>query len=583
MCITWKKKNTDEVNFIEKANKYFADFNNGRETSEYYKISDFDKAFNLLSLFKYKPVRIIGDYDTDGICSTSELNLMLLDLKFSDVKWYIPDRELDGYGASANIVEYLCNEISIHGLPVIKNYDTGLLITVDNGIAALDAITKAKELGWSVLILDHHLPVTDETNKKILPPADVIIDPHAVDCGAKFSDYCGAGLVYKFAQHIKQLNLPEWYIKDETIDKINGLAAIATVGDSVNLIENINGVYGYDNYLILKNGLFTLTQNSGRTTGMFCLLVGLKPDLETVVTTEDLAYLISPTINAISRLETFGSNQVVDLFLQNDNDFVTAIAKAKVLVEANERRKAYTNDLLPVLKQRIEEAHMENDYPIVICGKEGEIHPGVIGLIAGKLQEEYNTSVIVFAPINNGTAYKGSARAPEIEGANVNMKLLLDQVKQYMGNYGGHPYAAGISEVKAENMDKFIEAIHEAAGEKPKEFNYKYYDYDITVDQVKEEQEAFHNYIFGKGFEEPRYKISYMTELRKGVYYQLLGAEKKVLKLFNNQANAINFGGLVEKFEKLGEPTVLTLYGRLSENTWNGVTTPQIIFDDIDY
>ena len=508
---------------------------------------------------------------------------MLLDLKFSDVKWYIPDRELDGYGASANIVEYLCNEISIHGLPVIKNYDTGLLITVDNGIAALDAITKAKELGWSVLILDHHLPVTDETNKKILPPADVIIDPHAVDCGAKFSDYCGAGLVYKFAQHIKQLNLPEWYIKDETIDKINGLAAIATVGDSVNLIENINGVYGYDNYLILKNGLFTLTQNSGRTTGMFCLLVGLKPDLETVVTTEDLAYLISPTINAISRLETFGSNQVVDLFLQNDNDFVTAIAKAKVLVEANERRKAYTNDLLPVLKQRIEEAHMENDYPIVICGKEGEIHPGVIGLIAGKLQEEYNTSVIVFAPINNGTAYKGSARAPEIEGANVNMKLLLDQVKQYMGNYGGHPYAAGISEVKAENMDKFIEAIHEAAGEKPKEFNYKYYDYDITVEQVKEEQEAFHNYIFGKGFEEPRYKISYMTELRKGVYYQLLGAEKKVLKLFNNQANAINFGGLVEKFEKLGEPTVLTLYGRLSENTWNGVTTPQIIFDDIDY
>ena len=84
---------------------------------------------------------------------------------------------------------------------------------------------------------------------------------------------------------------------------------------------------------------------------MFCLLVGLKPDLETVVTTDDLAYLISPTINAISRLETFGSNQVVDLFLQNDNDFVTAIAKAKVLVEANERRKAYTNDLLPVLKQ----------------------------------------------------------------------------------------------------------------------------------------------------------------------------------------------------------------------------------------
>lgn len=581
--VKWKKREHTAATAGEYAAEMFKDFNNGRENSDYYQIEDMAKAFNLLSLFKNRPVRIIGDYDTDGMSSIININLTLKDLDFTDVRWYIPDRELDGYGASPDIVEHLCNNKPIHNKEAVKTDGTGLLITIDNGIAAIDAMKKAKELGWNILIFDHHLARTDDNGSKILPEADVIIDPHAVDCGATFSDYCGAGLVYKLAQYIRKVNIPDWKITDETFAKITGMAAIATIGDSVNLIEKANGMYGYDNYLIVKNGLFQLTQNAGRTTGMYCLLVGSNPKYNIVITAEDVGYNISPIMNATSRLCEYGSDKVVDLFLQDDGDFVTAAAKAKELVETNQLRKQYTDQLIPILKERIEATHMENDYPLVVCSKPDEIHPGVIGLVAGKLQEEYHTAVIVFAPTGDGTIFKGSARAPETTDNSINIKELLDKTSGYLIRYGGHPSAAGISGIKAENIKPFTEAIQKAAGDKPENLFYKYYDFEIDSKDTEKEYEIIKQYApWGCGFKEPIYKVSFETELNKGVYYQFLGAEKKVLKLIGHGVNAINFGGLVEKYTELGTPTIVTLYGRAGENCFNGNVTPQITFEDID-
>lgn len=580
--VKWKRREHAVTSAAEYVAETFKDFKDGREKSDFYQIKDLDKAFNLLALFKYRPVRIICDYDTDGMCSTIGINFLLKELNFTDVKWYIPDRELDGYGASPDIVDYLCNNKSIHNRNAFKTIGTGLLITIDNGITALNAIQRAKELGWAVLILDHHLAITDENENKVLPPADVIIDPHAVDCGAMFSDYCGAGLVYKFAQFIKNAGMPGWTVSDETFAKITGVAAIATVGDSVSFIEEINGIYGYDNYLIVKNGLFQLTQNAGRTTGMYCLLVGVNSKFNTIITAEDIGFTISPIMNATSRLCEYGSDKVVDLFLQDDNEFINAAAKAKVLVENNNLRKQYTDQLIPILKERIEAAHMENDYPLIVCSKPDEIHPGVIGLVAGKLQEEYHTAVIVFAPTGDGTIYKGSARAPEDAG--INIKELLDKTKEYLIAYGGHPSAAGISGIKAENIKPFTEAIQKAAGKKPECLFNKYYDFEIDSTDTESEYKNLQQYApFGHGFEEPLYKISFETKLNKGVYYQLLGAEKRVLKLLGNGVNAINFNGLVDKYSELGTPTIVTLYGRVGENVFNGITTPQIMFEDIDF
>lgn len=582
MQITWRqnKESKEYGSFKNKVDHVFKDFKEGRNKSSDYHIGDLDSAVNMLYMFRNKPVRFIGDYDTDGMSACINWNLLCNELNISDMEWYIPDRELDGYGASPDIVEYLCNNISIHGLPIIETKEPGLLVTADNGIAALEAMSRAKELGWKILILDHHLPVTDDNGEKKLPDADVIIDPHAVDCGADFKNYCGAGLVYKLAQYINGLNgtIPGWNVSDEVMAKITGIAAIATIGDSVNFIEENNGIYSYDNYLIVKDGLYQLTQNAGRTTGMYCLLLGINPKYETILTVDDIGFSISPVMNAVSRIEEFGSNKVIELFLQDDNDFISAAEKAKHLVETNELRKKYTNDLVPVLINRIKENNMQNDFPLIVCGKPNEIHPGIIGLVAGKLQEEFNTSVIVFAPMSDGTL-KGSARAPK----GTNMKKLLDENKSLILKYGGHAPAAGVS-IEAAKLDEFTKAMQQSAGEKPKDLYFKEYDFEITPDMVEDELKIMDEIgCFGNGFNIPVYRIAYEANLTKGVYYQILGAEKKTLRLLNNYANAINFKNIIPKFAEMGEPTVLTLYGTLNWNVWNGKSTPQIMFDDIDY
>lgn len=581
MCITWKQneKSAKYPSFSEKMKDIFKDFTGEKVESKSYKIADLDNAVNLLYLNKDKPIRIIGDYDTDGMSSIIELMLLMSDLKISDVHWYIPDRELDGYGASVSIVEHICNGLTLHDITAPINNGTGLLITVDNGIAAIDAIQRAKDLGWQILILDHHLPPKDTNGNIILPNADVIIDPHAVDCGADFIDYCGAGLVYKFAQHIKCSNINNWTISDETMAKINGMAAIATIGDNVSFVlENTDGSYLYDNYLIVKNGLFQLTQNAGRTTGMYCLFVGANQKYETAITVQDIGFCISPIMNAASRMETFGSTKVVDLFLQNDNDFVTAIAKAKELIEINNLRKKYTDELLPILEKRIEDNHMEDDYPIILTGNEGEIHPGVVGLVAGRIQEKYHTAVIIFAPLSDEKTLRGSARAQK----GTNMKDLLDENKELMIAYGGHELAAGIS-LDASKLEEFTKAIQKTAGDKPEELFYKYYDFVITPDMVENELAIKHQYEpLGFGLPEPVYKISFECDLQKGIYFQILGESKTTLKLLNKHANAINFKNIIPKFTEMGEPTILTLYGSLGENIWNGNVYPQIMFTDMD-
>ena len=574
MCIMWKRRE-GYTSFEEKMKAIFKDFKDGREVSENYTIRSFCAASDLLFGCKDAPVRIIGDYDTDGISSVIILRILFKELKFKDVEHFIPDRQLDGYGASPAIVDCLCNGKELNGKKFTKPEKQGLLITVDNGIAAVEAVRRARNLGWQVLILDHHLPPVNNEGKIIYPDADVIIDPHAVDCGADFIDYCGAGLSYKLACYIND-NVEK--ISDNAIAKMCGMAAIATIGDNVKLVEEYKSVYGYDNYLIVKRGLFELTQNSGRTTGMYCLFAGINQAFETVITPDDVGYLISPVMNAVSRLVTYGSDKVVDLFLQDDNDFVTAATKAKELVDINTFRKEYTDKLIPELILRIQSEHLEDNYPLVICGKPGEIHPGVLGLVAGRLAEEYHTAVIVFTPVDNGVL-KGSARAQE----GTNIKELLDVNKELILGYGGHALAAGLS-VKQENFESFIKAIQKSAGEKPKELFYKYYDYEITPEQAKYELEKIEKYFpLGCGIEEPVYKVNFTADLKKGCYYQILGSEKNVLKLLNNHANAISFRGMIDKYVAMGEPAILTLYGKLGTNIWNGVSYPQILIEDMEY
>lgn len=152
----WIKKNNFKT-MKEYAEHTFKDFKNGKDRSENYEIKDQNKAADLLYKYKNKPVRIIGDYDTDGMISVTILMLLLkTGLKFSDVDYFIPDRILDGYGANPKIIDCLCNGMLLNGKHYEKPDQTGLIIMIDNGIAAIPAVKKATEYGWEVLILDHH-------------------------------------------------------------------------------------------------------------------------------------------------------------------------------------------------------------------------------------------------------------------------------------------------------------------------------------------------------------------------------------------------------------------------------------------
>ena len=233
-----------------------------------YQIRDVEKVIEVLNRAAKEKifVTVIGDYDTDGVTSSSEWELMLK-AKNIPHRIRLPKRHLEGYGLNEKIIDEI---------------ETGIVLTVDNGIAAIPAIKKAKDKGLYVIVVDHHQPVLNqETKEVILPEADIIIDPHAIKGQADFDYYCGAGLTYKVAE--------AWFGKDHYImKKLSSLAAIGTVGDVVELKG--------DNRKIVRSGLKNMLTKEGRTIGLLKLMQTF--NLSERVTAEDIGFSISPAINA---------------------------------------------------------------------------------------------------------------------------------------------------------------------------------------------------------------------------------------------------------------------------------------------
>lgn len=562
--LTWKKKEGLK-NLKEREELLFKDFNGSRKESRAYKIKGLNDALNLIIKFKNKKIRAVGDYDVDGMTSVASLVLLARKLELKDFNWTVPNRFTEGYGLSTAIIERF--------LPKLEPNEEGLLITIDNGIAAIDAMSYAKELGWSILIIDHHLPYINEKGVKILPVADVVIDPHALPGTANFDDYCGAGLIYKLAQ------LAILDDDDPTMMKITSLACFGTICDSVDFIREIGGSFAYDNYLLVKRGLFTLGQNAGKTTGLHCLLRANGHEYK--ITTGNIGFMEGPQLNSVSRLNDAGAIESIKLLILDNNDFNTGDVLAQQIIECNNLRKKMCEEIMPVLEKRIEDEHMENDYPLVICGKPGEIHLGIIGIIAGHLEEKYKTAVIVCTPIEGEEhLLKGSARAPK----GCNIKLILDGASKELIGYGGHEAAAGLS-LNKENFVEFKRITQAIAGIKPEDFSCLYYDYDIKTEDIPETFTLLKEHEpYGKGHEAPVFRIAdFSCEKKFGEYYSILGKDAKTLKLNNKSGNAINFSGKeVEKYKELGFPNHVKIYGTITANEWNGKITPQIQFSDIE-
>lgn len=369
-------------------------------------------------------IAVYGDYDADGVMSTTILYKTLKYLG-ADVIFYLPHRQKEGYGMNCDAVR----ELNKNGIEVI--------FTCDNGIAAIEEIALAKELGMKVVVLDHHEVQYDETEtgEKILkvPCADAVIDAKQADCEYPFKFLCAAGMSYKFAKLMfEKMNMP--FVYD---DEFMSFAAIATVCDIVDMKD--------ENRIIAKNGL-----RLGATTKN----LGLKALIQlTGIEGKSLSeyhagFVIGPCINATGRLES--AETAVRLFTTTDKD--EAYELAKELVELNKERKDMTAEAVERAVEQVSNSDLKNDRVLVIYDE--DVHESIAGIVAGRVKETFYKPVIMLT--RSGDVAKGSARS--IESYNIFEELL--KCSDLFIKFGGHPMAAGLS-LEKENIDILRKRLNE--------------------------------------------------------------------------------------------------------------------------
>lgn len=369
-------------------------------------------------------IAVYGDYDVDGVMSTSILYQTILRCGGKAV-FYVPHRQKEGYGLNLKAVEDLSAE------------QVEVLFTCDNGIAALQEIALAKEKGMTVVVLDHHEPGftgIGEERRDILPKADAIIDPKQRDCPYRFKHMCAGGLSYKFAR----LLLQEFCIDDESLEKqLVSFAAIATICDIVDLLG--------ENRAIVRKGLPEIqkTENIGLRVLIEEAGLGDKP-----VTDYHIGFIIGPCINATGRLES--GRQAVELFCSRDEQ--EAREKAKNLVQLNEERKQLTEEAAMRADLSLQEGDALKDRVLVLY--DPVIHESIAGIVAGRIKDKYYHPTILITGSEEGA--KGSGRS--IEGYHL-FEALFEN-RDLFTRFGGHAMAAGLS-LPVENIDVLRKRLNE--------------------------------------------------------------------------------------------------------------------------
>ena len=482
------------------------------------------------------PTYVVGDFDLDGIASCAILWLMFKEIGITP-KIRIPHRFSEGYGISVNIVEEF---------PA-----PGLLITVDNGIVAHDAIKVAKERGFTVVVIDHHLG-----DGVSIPCADVVVDPNAIPDSADFNGYCGAGLSYKLAVEV----LGETH---RLIPTMLSLAAMATVADVMPLVS--------ENRFIVKKGLESLA-GSGKTVGMAALLEAC--GLTSVISAKDVGFKLGPTLNAPGRLMDDGAMKSLQLLVYN-KDITEARRRANELIAINEERKRLKEDGLKKLEEVMSEQCLYGDAPL--CVYAPDLPEGLVGIYAGSLAESYRVPCLVFTDSTEEGMLKGSGRSY----GGVHLKELLDESADLLHKYGGHAAAAGVS-VSKDNFEKMKERLSEKMPEIVID-DTKFYDLEIKASQIPSVLADLEKYgPFGEGNPEPVFRIvDYTLTPVAGGFYKVMGTPAKHIRLFNRYANAVGFD-MYEKYKETKCLYDLTLYGHVAKNYFMGKASPQVELLDFE-
>ncbi len=377
-------------------------------------MKDLKKGAEILEedILRENPIRIIGDYDVDGVSSLSILYKGLKRLG-ANVDWTIPHRIRDGYGLHSGMVE----EAFADGVHTI--------LTCDNGISAVEAVCLAKEKGMQVVITDHHeIP-------EVLPPADAIINPHQKECGYPYSDLCGAGVAYKLMVYLyKRRNIPQ-----EETGALLQLAALGTIADVVPLTD--------ENRLIVRLGMAQMRLNP--LTGLEALM-GVHQLLPERLDSRDIGFIIAPALNAGGRLESAKRSARL-LLEENQQD---AYQMADELKALNESRKEMTRTAFGEAVDMLQKEYTV--LPPVLVVFLPACHESLAGIVAGRIREKYYRPTFVIT--QGEKQLKGSGRS--IPG--YAMFEELQKVGHFLTTFGGHPMAAGLSLLE-ENLAPFREAL----------------------------------------------------------------------------------------------------------------------------
>ena len=391
-----------------------------RGLSDPFLMKDMDKAVERIhrAIDNFERIAVYGDYDADGVTSTAML-FSYLEAVGADVRYYIPKRDGEGYGMNIPAVEKLAED------------GVQLIITVDNGISAIDEVARAAELGVDVVVTDHHRP------REILPRAAAVVDPYRKDCPSEFKDFCGAGIVLKLLIALEEGD------PDMVMAEYADLAALGTIGD----IVSVTG----ENRAIIKTGMESIatSQRPGLTALLEKSGCGGKD-----ITVKTLAFTVIPRINATGRMGA--SERAVHLLTCEDEQEAEDLAE--IICAENTRRKDVEKVILDEAIAQIESSpSMRYDRVLVVDGNDW--HHGVVGIVAARITEKYGKPTVVIS--KDGEEARGSGRS--IEGFS-----LFEAVSHCSGlltKFGGHPMAAGIS-MDIENVDSFRIEINKYAQDK---------------------------------------------------------------------------------------------------------------------
>ena len=484
-------------------------------------LKDFSKAINILKDLKdsQDKIRIVGDYDVDGVISVYLLYTAFRDIGLN-VDFVIPDRVKDGYGINYKIVE----EAHEDGVKVI--------ITCDNGIAAIDVVKFAKEIGMTVIVTDHHdiqMKMIDEkTFVTVLPNADAILNPKQEDCTYEFKKLCGAGVCFKLCSELYRI-----FDMENKIEDLLEFVAIATICDVVDLED--------ENRFIVKRGIELI--NNTKNIGLNAIIEA-NSLVKGNISSYEIGFIIGPCLNALGRLES--AQKGIELLLSDDNE--KAYELALEIKKLNDTRKVMTVNGVSECINIIQKNSYEKSKIIVIYNE--NIHESIAGIIAGRIKEKYYKPTIV---ITKGEEFcKGSARSIE----NINIFELLSDNKNLLKAFGGHPMAAGLS-LDEKNIDLLRENLNKSIKINEDDFvNVTYVDMFCPIQNIdyKFVKELSLLEPFGKSNSKPilgdkRVRICCLKRIGKNQNYISLKLISKDNKIFD----FVYFGDAEEFDEKFKE------------------------------